>query len=517
MSQITGTIESKDLEVKIPRILNGKPTRGTDKLYGFTRNNYVVNDDGKYDAESVFFVETDKATYDSIQDPSLKTTRTQTVFLGGGVGIDTREDTKYYQAVAVKDFDSRVWNATDNTGAGLRYSLGEWNTNQFKPGVFSTVSKASQDAVTKKVNREVTSGLQLKDNTGFSRDTPTSNDDNDEQNPTLLNRGDIDLAKLNNLTIKSKYTRKNFGDLRYPEDKTPYQDSIQFAMYEYVGGRNLPRYDFAPDGGGGSTTDRTLSNSPLGYVTLPVQTPIADTNTVGWGQGSMTPIQAYGMYAGLKANNFSDLVGNLLSTAEKVLTDTDTNNDLKTGVKTYLAGKAVAMRGALPRFTGAILNPNIELLFDKPQLRGFQFQFLLAARSEKEAATVKKIIRFFKQGMSVKETSSNIFLKSPNVFKIKYLFGINGGTTGEHPGLHKIKTCALTSCSVDYTPDGSYMTFEDGTMTAYRISLQFSELDPLTERDYQEYDRGAALKNLGPVSPEVLNTNEKNDAGGIGF
>ena len=38
------------------------------------------------------------------------------------------------------------------------------------------------------------------------------------------------------------------------------------------------------------------------------------------------------------------------------------------------------------------------------------------------------------------------------------------GTNGEHPGLHKIKTCALTSCSVDYTPDGSYMTFEDGTM-----------------------------------------------------
>lgn len=512
--QLEGTVDSKDLEVKIPRIINGKPTSGTDSLYGFTRNTYRVNNDGKYDAESVFFVETDKATYDSIEDSNLKTVRTKTRGQGPGQTVVD----KYYQAVAEKKFDSRVWNATDNTGAGLRYSIGEWNTNKFKPGVFSTVSRASQDAVTKKVESEVTSGLQLQDNTGFSRDTPTSNDDNDEQNPTLLNRGDIDLAKLNNLTIKSKYTRKDFGDLRYPEDKTPYQDSIQFAIYEYVGGRNLPRYDLTGlNGGGGSTTDQTLSNSPLGYVTLPVQTPIADTNTVGWGQGSMNPLQAYAMYAGLTSENFGDAVGKLMDTAQTVLTDSGINQNIRSGLKTFLAGRAVSMRGALPRFTGAILNPNIELLFDKPQLRGFQFQFLLAARSQKEAATVKKIIRFFKQGMSVKETAGNIFLKSPNVFKIKYLFGINGGTTGEHPGLHKIKTCALTSCSVDYTPDGSYMTFEDGTMTAYRISLQFSELDPLTERDYQEYDRGAALKKLGPVSPEVLNTNEKNDAGGIGF
>ena len=207
-----------------------------------------------------------------------------------------------------------------------------------------------------------------------------------------------------------------------------------------------------------------------------------------------------------------------MDTAQTVLTDSGINQNIRSGLKTFLAGRAVSMRGALPRFTGAILNPNIELLFDKPQLRGFQFQFLLAARSAEEAATVKKIIRFFKQGMSVKETAGNIFLKSPNVFKIKYLFGVNG----EHPGLHKIKTCALTSCSVDYTPDGSYMTFEDGTMTAYRISLQFSELDPLTEKDYQEDDKEAynwsrRLEGLEQATQQELRTSIKNDAGGIGF
>ena len=55
-------------------------------------------------------------------------------------------------------------------------------------------------------------------------------------------------------------------------------------------------------------------------------------------------------------------------------------------------------------------------------------------------------------------------------------------------GFNKIKTCALINCSVNYTPDGSYMTFNDSlrTMTSYEISLQFSELEPVYESDYKD-------------------------------
>ena len=83
--------------------------------------------------------------------------------------------------------------------------------------------------------------------------------------------------------------------------------------------------------------------------------------------------------------------------------------------------------------------------------------------------------------MSIKETTDNLFLKTPNVFNIRYVFGRTGQ---DHPGLNKIKTCALKSCSVDYNPDNTFMTFEDGTMTAYRITMQFQELLPITESDY---------------------------------
>jgi hypothetical protein len=64
----------------------------------------------------------------------------------------------------------------------------------------------------------------------------------------------------------------------------------------------------------------------------------------------------------------------------------------------------------------------------------------------------------------------------------------NEGTELPHPSISKIKTCALLSCDVDYTPDGSYMTFNDGsrTMTSYGLSLRFSELEPIYSTDYTD-------------------------------
>ena len=169
--------------------------------------------------------------------------------------------------------------------------------------------------------------------------------------------------------------------------------------------------------------------------------------------------------------------------------------------------EALQVKGLLARTTGAIFNPNTELLFRGPQLRPFGFSFFLAARSQSEANEIKQIIRFFKQGMSIKESTDNLFLKTPNVFNIRYVFGRNGQ---DHPGLNKIKTCALKSCSVDYNPDNTFMTFEDGTMTAYRITMQFQELLPITESDY--HVEGAENFALLPTLEEERLTSDS-----IGF
>ena len=88
--------------------------------------------------------------------------------------------------------------------------------------------------------------------------------------------------------------------------------------------------------------------------------------------------------------------------------------------------------------------------------------------------------------MAVKNDGS-LFLRAPNTFFIKYL-GKNDDEEGSNlkKSLNKIKECALLSCSVNYTPQGTYMTFEDGSMVSYVIDLKFSEIVPLYDKDYED-------------------------------
>ena len=284
--------------------------------------------------------------------------------------------------------------------------------------------------------------------------------------------------------IKSAGKPRTYDDYAYPTSiRTNKQDFIKFTAYEYVG-RSL-------NAAGSSSTNlnpnigfgaRNILKNPLGSATLPIQPSITDSNTVQWGGEQMNALGAYA--ASVSYNATTDIAG----TGAAVLKDID--KALKSGssesnaARLYLAGKAAGVEGLLSRVGGAVLNPNLELLFQGPQLRPFNFTFRLSPRDAKEAEQVKYIIRFFKQTMSVKNSDVNLFLKAPHVFQIKY--HLAGGK--DHPSLNRIKLCALQSCNVDYTPDGSYMTFNDpgATMTSYNLTLQFQELEPVTEKDYND-------------------------------
>ena len=147
-----------------------------------------------------------------------------------------------------------------------------------------------------------------------------------------------------------------------------------------------------------------------------------------------------------------------------------------------MAGQAVGSN-IIGRTERAIFNPNTELLFQGPQLRAFSFNFKMTPRGPKEAETVKAIIKFFKFHMAPKTSDANLFLKAPNIFKIEYF---NKGQ--QHTGINLIKDCALQSCTVNYTPDGTYMSYEDGAMFSYDLQLQFMELIPVYAKDYNEGD-----------------------------
>ena len=123
----------------------------------------------------------------------------------------------------------------------------------------------------------------------------------------------------------------------------------------------------------------------------------------------------------------------------------------------------------------------MEMLFGGPELRSFGFTFKFSPRNAQEAKVLIDIIRFFKQGMAPQKHSNGLFLKTPRTWMLQYLH-----EGREHKFLNKFKECALQSFSVNYTPDGNYSTFRDGVMTAYELTMNFGELEPVFSTDYDD-------------------------------
>ena len=300
---------------------------------------------------------------------------------------------------------------------------------------------------------------------------------------------------LSSISVEGRRFRESYGNYSYPEDlKSNKQDRIRFSQ-SYSEGTKLQADLINP-----KVFQRRIKKI-TGSVTLPIVTGIQDENSVDWKGATLNPIQALagagalGVFETVREGGQIDdaisqgaaAVGNVRN---QIVNNKQVGSDIGSAINVYLAQQAVGAQGLLSRTTGAILNPNLEMLFGGPQLRRFTFSFTLSPRDADEATQVRKIIRFFKQGMSVKTSASNVFLKSPNVFDIEYKSFNTNGTEITHPSINIIKTCALTSCNVQYTPNNTYMTYEDPfrTMQSYQLTMQFGELDPIYDDDYAKLD-----------------------------
>ena len=294
--------------------------------------------------------------------------------------------------------------------------------------------------------------------------------------------------QLRNLPTETG-TRNSAGafgpDMKYPEDMKIEQDKIKISMIKFN-----PR-SLSNQNTGFTNRDRPDTKDIIGTVTLAIPGGIKDENSVKWGAQDMNAAQARIASAAFNFISEGKSPGPAdLAALQKDLTDPLT----RTAIGLGFAGAAVGAQGLLARTTGAILNPNTELLFSGPALRAFTFQFPFSPRSEDESKMVQRIIRFFKQGMAVQRTKNAIFLKAPNVFELKYF---NGNT--DHTFLPRMKTCALLNCSVDYTPDGNYSTYTNSSMTSYTMSLTFNELDPIYNDEYDDgkNNSGQRTTNIG--------------------
>ena len=272
------------------------------------------------------------------------------------------------------------------------------------------------------------------------------------------------------------------GMMKYPLSMEDGQDKIKFTPLELIKSSfNEGQIEIkAPE-------YKSLDEN----IFIGIQGSITDSNGVTWGSGELNEIQKQLVNTSLAAmSGGGKFVNQKIEQLQNTLM-TDKGSLLGLG-QLYFAEQAVGVGGLLSRDTGQVLNPNLELLFQGPTLRTFQFQFKMSPRNKEEADTVKRIIKTFKRRMAVKKESTGLFLKAPNVFKIQYLKGMN-----VHNSINLIKVCALLNFSVDYTPNGTYMTFgggengdDEASMVTYVLSMAFQEIEPIYDTDYDTFNYG---------------------------
>ena len=140
----------------------------------------------------------------------------------------------------------------------------------------------------------------------------------------------------------------------------------------------------------------------------------------------------------------------------------------------------------LNKIYGRTTNPYMEVFFQSPQLRTFQYNFTFAPRNEDERDDVQKIIHMFRFHMAPELRSGhNMFMTLPSEFDIYYMYQAEDGRCSENDFYNKISTCALTACNVDYTP-GGVNSHADGSPVKITMNLTFQEMDMITKQRVSE-------------------------------
>jgi len=279
--------------------------------------------------------------------------------------------------------------------------------------------------------------------------------------------------------------------LRYPlpgpgEDGLgPSDDYVMFKFYDYIPpykdqGVSIKEYDY----------NQTLMYKPAGgYKPIIMYVP-SDVSTgfkTNWDGKNVSSLGRDALRS-ISKDGFGQKAGGAIETLMGVVA--------KGGP---LAGAAAVQQGAsmltgdnlsyndiFGGISGAIFNPNTELLFGGVQMRNFSLDFKLYARHQEESNEIQRIIKQFNRAilptasaegpvLGFNKEGKNIdinlgFIGVPKLVEVRYMYGGE-----ENRYLPRYKMCALTSIDTNFTPDGAYATNTDGSPIAHQLTLGFQE------------------------------------------
>jgi hypothetical protein len=142
-------------------------------------------------------------------------------------------------------------------------------------------------------------------------------------------------------------------------------------------------------------------------------------------------------------------------------------------------GGNVSVNQLMGGVSGTIVNPNVEMMYEAPELRGFNLSFKMMSRSKEETAEIKQICTQFKKAMLpsfggttfANAAESGALLSVPKIVKVSFMTG-----NGLNEYVSQFKPCAITSVNINYTPDGAWATYKGGAPVATELQITFKEL-----------------------------------------
>ena len=216
--------------------------------------------------------------------------------------------------------------------------------------------------------------------------------------------------------------------------------------------------------------------------------------------------------AGLLAAAGRDGVGYKLKTALTNAKKTAANLPVNAaaGIITNLAkgitGDQINASDVFGGISGVVKNPNVELLFQKMNLRTFDLTFKMSPYDADEGENIQRICQTFKKAMLPSydlgdrkvfgfDKNENVasqnkdpalnssFIAVPSVCHVQFM---HGGSRNTY--VPKYKMCAITDVNVNYTPDGNYAVFQGGAPVATELKISFMETKLVFAEDIESLD-----------------------------
>ena len=307
------------------------------------------------------------------------------------------------------------------------------------------------------------------------------------------------------------------ADIRYPTELQADQQTDYIEFY-------MVRRDYSSVSGAASTVATPEDREKFFYgpdrLLLNVPQRVVESHSQNWATaafGEVTPTEVAKLLGSLDPSNFTNASNAASATTfntalrygEQLLLDAAASNLAKVGASNLNANGILSASG------GIVYNPNMEILYNGPDFRRFNFQFGMFTKSKEDAKAIRKIVDWWKRAShpaktilaaAAAQSGSESQRSVPN-----WRFNPNGQSNSnkpgwgfgdksrfiiqpplvvmtykrgayDHPFIQPLLPAAVTNLSIDYTPTGNYTVldnieeWDEATTVAVSISVSLTEL-----------------------------------------